>query len=57
MATNPSVANLTLILDAPQTVSESSEPKPTSLFQKFEAFFDRAFGDDEQTIANSIRWF
>lgn len=59
MAANPSVANLTLILDAQQTVSGSIRLKPTSLLQRIAALLDRvfemAFGDDVEIVANSLR--
>lgn len=59
MAANPSVANLTLILDVQQTVSESSRLKLTSLLRRIAALLDRvfemAFGDDEEMVANSLR--
>jgi hypothetical protein len=59
MAANPSIANLSSILDAQQTVSEGSKLKKMSLLQRIGAQLDRvfetAFGDDEETTANSLR--
>jgi hypothetical protein len=55
MAANPTMANLNLIPNGQQIVSETSEPKPTSLLQRIEVVLGKAFGDDEQTIANSLR--
>jgi len=57
MAANPTIANLNSIPDAQQIISETSEPKPTSLLARIEEGLRRAFGDDEQTIANSLRGF
>jgi len=57
MAANPSIANLSLIQDAQQTVSESSRLKPTSLLERAEEILRKAFGDDEETTANSLRGF
>lgn len=55
MATNPSIAHSSFIPDAEQTVSESSKPKLETLLERCEEVLRRAFGDDEQTIANSLR--
>jgi hypothetical protein len=57
MAANPTIANLNLIPDAQHIVSEASEPKLTSLLARIEEALRKAFGDDEQTIANSLRGF
>ena len=57
MSANPSIDNLSLVLDAQQTASESRQLRLTSLLQRIEALLSRAFGDDEQTIANSLRGF
>jgi len=55
MAANPMIANLNSIPDAQQIVAENSEPKPTSLLERSEEVLRKAFGGDEQTIANSLR--
>jgi hypothetical protein len=57
MAANPSIANPSLIPDTEQAVSESSKPKLESLLERSEEVLRKAFGDDEQTIANSLRGF
>lgn len=57
MAANPAIANHNLILDAQQAVTEVSKLKPTSLLQRIEVLLRKAFGDDEETIANSLRGF
>jgi len=57
MSANPSIDNLSLMLDAQQTASESRQLRLTSLLQRIEVLLSRAFGDDEQTIANSLRGF
>ena len=55
MTTNATIAGLDLTLDAQQIVSEISKLKPTSLLERCEELFRKAFGEDEETIANSIR--
>lgn len=55
MIANPSVAHPNLIPDTQQTVSKTSEPKPTTLLERGEEALRKAFGDDEDTIANSLR--
>jgi hypothetical protein len=55
MAANPTIANLNSIPDVQQIVAETSEPKPTSLLERSEEVLRKAFGGDEQTIANSLR--
>ena len=55
MAANPAIANPNSIPDAQQAVSEVSKPEPTSLLQRLEVLLRKAFGDDEETIANSLR--
>jgi hypothetical protein len=59
MAANPSIPGEKLIVNAQQLRSETCEPKSASLGQRIEAFIDKAFeyafGDDEQTIRNSLR--
>jgi hypothetical protein len=57
MAANPTIANPNLIPDAQHTASESRQLRLTSLLQRIEVLLSRAFGDDEQTIANSLRGF
>jgi len=55
MAANPTIANPNLIPDAQQTASESCQRRLRSLLQRIDVLLSRAFGDDEQTIANSLR--
>jgi hypothetical protein len=55
METDASVANLNFIPDSEQSVSDTSKPKVTSLLERSEAVLRRAFGDNEETIANSLR--
>jgi hypothetical protein len=57
MAANPSIANLNLSMNAPKTVSEPGEMTHTSLLQRIEMVLRKAFGDDEETITNSLRGF
>jgi len=52
MAANPSITVPNLI---PDTQQAETRPKPMGLLQRIEAFLDTAFGDDEETIANSLR--
>jgi hypothetical protein len=54
MAANPSIAIPNLIPDA-HAVSESSKPKPGSLLERIEAALCKYFGEDEETILNSLR--
>ncbi|HXZ42230.1 MAG TPA: hypothetical protein VEG68_15900 [Terriglobales bacterium] len=54
MAANSIVAP-NLIPDAQQTVSETSKLKLSSLLERIEAVLGKAFGDDEETTANSLR--
>jgi hypothetical protein len=55
MAANPSMANPNLIPDTQQIVSNTSELKTTTLLERCEEALRRAFGDDEEAIANSLR--
>jgi hypothetical protein len=55
MAANPSIANLRVIPNVLQIGTETSELKPTSLLQRIEVVLRKAFGEDEETIANSLR--
>jgi len=55
MAANPTIADLNSIPDAQQIVAENSAPKPTSPLGRSEEVLRKAFGGDEQTIANSLR--
>jgi hypothetical protein len=57
MTANPSIANPTLIPDTQQTVSEASRLKPLSLVQRVEEALRKAFGNDEEIIASSLRGF
>jgi len=53
MGANPSVANLNLIPETEQAAS--NDKKLTSLLERAEKVLRKSFGDDEQTIANSLR--
>jgi len=53
MAANPSVANLNSIPETQQAVS--NDKKLMSLPERAEEVLRKSFGDDEQTIANSLR--
>jgi len=55
MAANPNIANPTLIPHSEQAVSEGSKPKLKTLLERSEEMLRRAFGDDEKTVANSLR--
>jgi hypothetical protein len=55
MAANPSIANPSLIPDTEQTVLARDEVRPTTLLQRSEELLRKAFGDNEETIANSLR--
>ena len=55
MAANPSIVNPNLIPDSGQTVSETIKRELTSLLERSEEVLRKAFGDDEETIANSLR--
>jgi hypothetical protein len=57
VAVNPTIANLNLIRDAQHIVPETSDPRRTRLLARIEKALRKAFGDDEQTIANSLRGF
>ncbi len=55
MAANPSIANPSLISGTEQAVSESSKQKLGTLLERSEEVLRKAFGDDQETIANSLR--
>jgi hypothetical protein len=55
MATNPTIAHSSFIHDAERTISESKKPKLETLLERSEEVLRKAFGDDEETIANSLR--
>jgi hypothetical protein len=55
MAANPSIANPSLVPDPEQAVSGSTKSKLETLLERSEEVLRKAFGDDEQTIANSLR--
>jgi hypothetical protein len=55
MAANPSIANLNCVPDTEQAVSESNKPKQESLLERIEASLCKYFGEDEETILNSLR--
>lgn len=59
MAANPSISVPSGIVNAQPLRSETCEPKPARLWQQIEALidkvFEKAFGDDEKTIRNSLR--
>jgi hypothetical protein len=51
----PRVADPNLVADTQQTVSQVSKLKPMSLLQRVEDALQKAFGDDEEIIASSLR--
>jgi anti-sigma B factor antagonist len=53
MAANPSIANLHLIPETEQAASK--DKKLTSLLERAEEILRQSFGEDEQTIATSLR--
>jgi len=55
MSADLSIANLNLIPAAEEIVSETSKPKLTTLLKRSEEVLRKALGDDEETIANSLR--
>lgn len=56
MAANPSIANPRLIPEPEQAAPETVKPKKLeTLLERSEEVLRKAFGDDEQTIANSLR--
>ncbi|HXY08374.1 MAG TPA: hypothetical protein VEI52_11070 [Terriglobales bacterium] len=55
MALNPTIVNTDIIPDVRQIVLKTCEPKPASLLQRIEVLLRKAFGDNEVTIANSLR--
>jgi len=52
MAANPSVANLNLISETEQAVS--NDKKLMSLLERIGAALCKYFGEDEETILNSL---
>lgn len=54
MAANTTIGIANLIPDA-QAVAESSKPKLESLLERIEAALCKYFGEDEETILNSLR--
>jgi hypothetical protein len=54
MAANP-IVSPNLIPEAQQTVSEISTPKLSTLLERSEEVLRKAFGDDEEIIASSLR--
>jgi hypothetical protein len=55
MAANPSIANPALVPDSGQAVSDRSKPKLKTLLERSEEILRKALGDDEKTVANSLR--
>jgi len=55
MAANTSIANPRVIPDSGWAVSQASKPKLKTLLERTEEMLRRAFGDDEKTVANSLR--
>jgi hypothetical protein len=55
MAFNPTIVTRDSIPDAQPIVSETWQPKTTNLLQVIEELLSKAFGNDEETIANSLR--
>jgi hypothetical protein len=52
---NSTIANPTLILDIEQTVSVSGKERLETKLARIEAALCRYFGEDEETILNSLR--
>jgi hypothetical protein len=55
MAANPSIAYPNNVPDTEQAVSGESRSNWESLLERSEEVLRKAFGDDEKTIANSLR--
>jgi hypothetical protein len=55
MAANPSIANPNFIPDVEQTDSEDRNLTQTTVLEHAEEILRKAFGDTEETIANSLR--
>jgi hypothetical protein len=55
MAANPSIANAGLNADSRRTVAEKDKSKLEILLERSEEVLRKALGDDEETIANSLR--
>jgi hypothetical protein len=53
MAANPSITIPNLIPSSEQ--AETGKVNPMRLLQRIEALLDKAFGDTEENIANSLR--
>lgn len=57
MVTRPIIANAGVIPQVKQIVIQESESKPKSWLQRLELILRRAFGEDEEIIASSLRGF
>jgi hypothetical protein len=55
MGAHSNIAYAGSVLCPEQTVSE--EPLRICLLRRIEALLDRAFGEDEESVANSLRGF
>jgi hypothetical protein len=55
MAANPSIGNPILISNAQRSVPEDNTLQPSTLLERTEEVLRKAFGDDDETIANSLR--
>jgi hypothetical protein len=55
MAANPSIANPNFIPFVEQTDSEDRNLTQTTVLEHAEEILRKAFGDTEETIANSLR--
>ena len=56
MVANSTIANLNLVLEAQQTVSETSKPKMTRLLQRIEVMLRKAFGDEARPAQVACRF-
>jgi hypothetical protein len=55
MVTRPIAANAGMISQVKSVVIQGSEAKPKSWLQRLELILRRAFGEDEEIIASSLR--
>lgn len=55
MVPHSAVADAPLIPQVKQTVTQGSEVKPKRWLQRLELILRRAFGEDEEIIASSLR--
>jgi len=55
MTAHSTIPDFNVIPAELQIVAEASEPKATGLLERIEAALCKYFGEDEETIANSLR--